>query len=97
LNYTRDCAKEIDADFTLIEQCATSHNGQKLLKDSIARTNYAKVEASCTVYIDGKQRCIRDGEWYECPDGHEVEDFVRMVEEAYYKRADDDQDNWATK
>lgn len=36
---------------------------------------------SCTIIINGKQRCIRDETWYDCPDGHRVEDFVRIIEE----------------
>jgi hypothetical protein len=36
---------------------------------------------SCTIIINGKQRCIRDGSWYDCPDGHSVDDFVRIIQE----------------
>ena len=36
---------------------------------------------SCTIIINGRQRCIRDGSWYDCPDGHSVDDFVRLIQE----------------
>ena len=46
---------------------------------------------SCTIIINGKQRCIRDGTWYDCPDGHRVEDFVRIIQEEAERMSNGDQ------
>lgn len=45
------------------------------------------VERSCTIYIEGQQRCVHDGgNWYDCPDGHSVDDFVTSICNAFYDK-----------
>ena len=40
----------------------------------------------CTCVVlcaDGKLRCVHDGTWKECDEGHETTDFIRTVCDAY--------------
>ncbi|KAG1754030.1 uncharacterized protein EDB91DRAFT_1101266 [Suillus paluster] len=55
------------------------HLLQQSVKDSIA----AEIQKSCTVIINGRQVCIRDGTWYECEGGHSPADFIRQINEEY--------------
>jgi len=64
---------------------ADGEEGVQLLKESVKVTASLGITKSCTIVINGKQACIRDSEWYECPGGHEPEDFVRQIEEEYAK------------
>lgn len=42
---------------------------------------------SCTIVIEGRSRCVRDGgQWKECDDGHETTDFVRAIEREYERK-----------
>jgi len=42
---------------------------------------------SCTVRVDNKIRCIRDGAtWYDCPGGSDPEDLVKEIEALYKER-----------
>ncbi|OLL26422.1 hypothetical protein NEOLI_002448 [Neolecta irregularis DAH-3] len=60
--------------------------GKDLLSQSAERTRRLGVDKSCTVFIDGKQECIRDNDqWINCPDGGEVGDFVKRIELASKK------------
>ncbi|KAG9289735.1 hypothetical protein G9A89_014470 [Geosiphon pyriformis] len=83
-DYTRKCAEYIGLDYTPIAACANDSTlGPLLLIESVKRTQAANVTKSCTIFINGKQRCIRDGGWYECPDGYGVDDFVRIIKEVH--------------
>ncbi|SLM35065.1 Gamma interferon inducible lysosomal thiol reductase GILT [Lasallia pustulata] len=83
------CALEHGVDFDKLNGCVSDEGtGMDLLRDSIERSKEAGVIYSCTVRLDGKVRCIRDGgEWKDCEGGSSVGDLVRDVEEAYAKRA----------
>ncbi|KAH9918211.1 uncharacterized protein BXZ73DRAFT_53124 [Epithele typhae] len=59
--------------------------GVRLLRESVRQTAAMGIEKSCTVMINGKQVCVRDGEWRECEQGHTSEDFVRQIEAEYNK------------
>jgi len=51
-------------------QCASSEEGLELQLASAAKVAANKVMKSCTVFIGGKKRCIRDGgRWYDCDGG----------------------------
>uniref|UniRef100_A0A1D1XDI1 Thioredoxin n=1 Tax=Anthurium amnicola TaxID=1678845 RepID=A0A1D1XDI1_9ARAE len=82
LEYSRSCALKVNVDYTPIEQCVRTQ-GRQLLIESIRKTNAKGVTKSCTIHLNGKQRCIKDGDWYDCPGGHEVQDFVRDIRNAY--------------
>lgn len=69
----------------MIESCATSSEGEGLLAASMTHTKKRGVSKSCTIHINGLQRCIMDsGQWYDCPGGSEAEDFQRSICEAYH-------------
>ncbi|KAI9323180.1 hypothetical protein BX666DRAFT_1884078 [Dichotomocladium elegans] len=78
------CATKLGQSYAPVDACVKSNLGIELLGKSVERTQSLGVRKSCTIYIDNKQRCIRDGGWKECDEGHEVADFVRMIEESYH-------------
>lgn len=90
-DYVRDCAKKglRGARFEQVNKCASDlgeNGGFNLLVKSVERTEAAGVKTSCTVRVEGKTVCVRDGGvWKDCPDGSEVDDLVRLVREAYKK------------
>ena len=56
--------------------------------ESVQKTKAYQVNSSCTIFIDGSKRCIRDGGvWYDCPEGSSVEDFVNSIKNAYSQYA----------
>ncbi|EME78638.1 uncharacterized protein MYCFIDRAFT_212440 [Pseudocercospora fijiensis CIRAD86] len=78
-----DCALEHGLDMDQIQACTISKDGAlsvDLLKASFNRSSSAGVTKSCTVRLDNKIRCIRDGgEWKDCPAGHSVDDLVKDI------------------
>jgi hypothetical protein len=71
LSYTLHCAdKARVTDFTtIIQPCAESDEGTKLLLDSADRCNLVDTHTSATIRISGKNVCIRDdGVWKDCKD-----------------------------
>ena len=80
------CALEHSLSFGRINDCISddSAHGMSLLRESVERSAAKNVTRSCTVRLQGKVRCIRDGgRWKECEDRSEVGDLVRDVEELY--------------
>ncbi|ORZ28273.1 hypothetical protein BCR41DRAFT_344953 [Lobosporangium transversale] len=66
-----------------VDQCSSGQEGFDLLVESVEHTNHHGVSTSCTVFIDDRKRCVRDGGvWRECPEGSSVADFVRSIREA---------------
>ncbi|KIJ20012.1 hypothetical protein PAXINDRAFT_67920 [Paxillus involutus ATCC 200175] len=68
-------------------ECA-GENGQgeegvKLLQASVKNSIQMGIQKSCTIIINGKQVCIRDGTWYECEGGHTPTDFIRQINEEH--------------
>jgi len=59
--------------------------GVELLKESVTASKDNGIQSSCTVIINNKPVCVHDGRWKECPGGHEVEDFVRQINDEYEK------------
>ncbi|KAF8559118.1 hypothetical protein OG21DRAFT_1403873 [Imleria badia] len=57
--------------------------GVKLLQESIQNSIELGIKKSCTIIINGRQVCIRDGTWYECEGGHTPADFIRQINEEY--------------
>eukprot|EP00877_Chromochloris_zofingiensis_P003612 jgi/Chrzof1/13251/Cz07g26050.t1 len=67
-----------------MQDCMKGPEGTQLLKASIAETKKRQVQKSCTVYIDGRKRCIYDGgRWYDCEGGSEIKDFEHSICQAY--------------
>lgn len=86
-NLVEDCAMEHGLDFEKINKCISDEGeGMGLLRDSIERSQNASVVKSCTVRLNGKVRCIRDGGvWKDCEGGSSVKDLVADVNELYKK------------
>lgn len=59
--------------------CATSAEGRALLRDSVLASGLLGVTKSCTILIEGEAVCVHDGTWKNCPNGHEIGDFVGQV------------------
>lgn len=81
------CALEHAIDFGKLNECANKDYGAfgvQLLRESVQRSTEAGVTKSCTVRLDNKIYCIRDGgEWKDCPGGPGVNDLVIAVEKLY--------------
>lgn len=81
------CALEHAVDFAALNDCATRDDGQyamNMLRDSVQRTKAVGVTRSCTVRVDDKIYCIRDGgEWTHCPNGPGVHDLIINVEKLH--------------
>ncbi|KAL1934331.1 hypothetical protein VTP01DRAFT_6513 [Rhizomucor pusillus] len=90
-----DCASRLGKDYAKVELCIKSKLGVGLLAKSVERTKSLGVTKSCTIYIDNQLRCIRDGTWKECEGGHQVDDFVKTIEDAYHSRNVCEQDRIA--
>ncbi|KAF0373748.1 gamma interferon inducible lysosomal thiol reductase [Gigaspora margarita] len=82
-DWAMQCSKEVGVDYTPVDKCANSNHGRNLFIKSVGITNSYGVTKSCTIYMKGKLRCIKDDSWYDCPGGHEVNDFVRSIQDAY--------------
>lgn len=85
----QNCALEHGVSFDLLNDCVSHDDGAvglNLLRKSVARSADAGVTKSCTIRLDGKVRCIRDGgEWSDCEGGSEVKDLVEDVMELRYQ------------
>ncbi|KIY98459.1 hypothetical protein MNEG_9504 [Monoraphidium neglectum] len=82
-----------DAARTAVQRCIAGPQGRGLLYASAAVVARRGVVHSCTVAVDKRQRCVRDGgEWYDCPGGSDVADFERSICDAYKKRTGKDAD-----
>ncbi|TVY46189.1 hypothetical protein LOCC1_G003092 [Lachnellula occidentalis] len=82
-----DCALEHGIDFEKLNECATRDDGgfgMGMLRDSVRRSTDAGVTKSCTVRLDEKIYCVRDGgQWTDCPTGAGVNDLVIAVQKLY--------------
>ncbi|CAO3636709.1 unnamed protein product [Cunninghamella blakesleeana] len=82
----KSCAYQLNTLYEPVEKCTQSELGASLLIESAQKTKALQVSKSCTIFIDNKLRCIHDSSWKDCEGGYRVEDFVRSIEEAYYRR-----------
>ncbi|KAF2083516.1 gamma interferon inducible lysosomal thiol reductase [Saccharata proteae CBS 121410] len=82
-----DCALEHGIDFARLNDCVSRDDGAyalDLLRSSFERSANVGATKSCTVRLDGKVRCIRDGgEWKECDEGSSPEELIRDVDALY--------------
>ena len=80
-----DCALEFGVDFKKLNDCISDEGeGIDLLRASVERSHGNNVTKSCTVRLNGKVRCIRDGgKWYDCPGGSNVTDLVADIKDLY--------------
>ncbi|RHZ57887.1 hypothetical protein Glove_382g68 [Diversispora epigaea] len=75
---------ECGLDYDPIDKCVNSNLGKELFISSVQKAYRRNVTKSCTIFINGKLRCIRDGIWYNCDGGYSVDDFVYDIKDAYY-------------
>ncbi|KAF9575694.1 hypothetical protein EC968_001884 [Mortierella alpina] len=84
--YARQVGEQIvgrSAQLDKVEECAGGQEGLDLLIASVKNTESQDAQASCTVFIDNKKRCVVDGGvWRECPGGSTVPDFVKSIQDA---------------
>lgn len=82
-----DCALEHGLDFDVLNDCMskdTGAYGMGLLRDSVKHSQDVGAGISCTVRLDDKVRCVRDGgQWKDCEDGHKPEDLIADIERLY--------------
>ncbi|KAM0746153.1 hypothetical protein T439DRAFT_319485 [Meredithblackwellia eburnea MCA 4105] len=92
LETAKQCSKVVGhADWDKeVQPCVDSPHGRSLLLNSITRAQTLNITKSCTVIIDGKQVCIHDSTWKECPNGHEVADFAKQVRDEWDRLNRDD-------
>jgi len=78
-----DCALEHGISMQKLNACTVDDDGAlglDMLKTSFNRSSSAGVSKSCTVRLDGKTRCVRDGgKWYDCEGGSNASDLVHDV------------------
>ncbi|KAL9580356.1 MAG: hypothetical protein Q9203_006335 [Teloschistes exilis] len=79
------CALEYGIPFEDLNACVSEEGkGLDLLTDSIERSEAARVKRSCTVRVDNKIWCVRDGgQWKDCPGGSDVNSLVQEVKRLY--------------
>lgn len=82
-----DCALEHSISMEKLGECIDHDEGSlgvDMLQASFNRSADAGVSKSCTVRLNGKVRCIRDGgEWTNCDGGSEAKDLVDDVLEQW--------------
>lgn len=63
-----------------VTACIAGPEGKQLSLKSAQEVAARGVKKSCTVYIGGKRRCIRDGgRYYDCPGGSSDAEFVASI------------------
>lgn len=75
----------VDADVQAeVLKCVDGTLGATLQVDSAKQVAANSVVKSCTVFVDGAKRCIRDGgTWYDCPQGSDTAAFIKSVCDAF--------------
>ncbi|GAX85344.1 hypothetical protein CEUSTIGMA_g12761.t1 [Chlamydomonas eustigma] len=69
-----------------VRSCFNGKEATQLLRESATFTKDKGVVKSCTMWVNGKPRCVHDGGiWYDCPGGPEVEDFIDSICSSYWK------------
>ncbi|KAI7872698.1 hypothetical protein BDF14DRAFT_9805 [Spinellus fusiger] len=77
------CAGLQGKNATLVQECATSEKGARMLSESAQETASLGVTSSCTIFINNELRCIHDRTWKSCSKGYKVDDFVKTIEDVY--------------
>lgn len=86
-----ECALEHGINFGKLNHCVSSDDGQKgieLLRSSVQRSATHNVTTSCTVRVNDKIWCVRDGgEWKDCESGHEPRNLVDEILETRWQHS----------
>lgn len=71
-----------------VRGCYSSREGKDLLRESVDFTRSEGVTKSCTIWIDGRPRCIHDGGvWYNCPRGEGLHEYFASYVPLNYESA----------
>ncbi|KAL8927358.1 MAG: hypothetical protein Q9172_001437 [Xanthocarpia lactea] len=81
------CALEHGIAFEDLNNCISEEGkGLDLLMASVERSQAAGVKRSCTVRLNNKTWCVRDGgEWKDCPGGSDTKSLVGEVKRLFGK------------
>lgn len=83
-------------DFEKLNHCLSVDDGQysmDLLRNSVQRSAEKNVTKSCTIRVDDKEWCIRDGgKWTDCENGYEVKDLVDEILDLRWKHSGSDKE-----
>ncbi|CAI6281529.1 unnamed protein product [Periconia digitata] len=94
-SFIEECALEHGLSFATLNDCMSKDDGaygMGLLRESVRRSQALGVKLSCTVRLEGKTRCIRDGgEWSDCEGGSEPSDLIKDIEKLYGGDGDEDE------
>lgn len=79
------CALEHGVSFEKLNDCISEEGkGLDLLEQSVERSQAAGVTKSCTVRVDNKIWCVRDGgEWRDCKNSSDAKSLVEEVKRLY--------------
>ncbi|KAK6539704.1 hypothetical protein TWF694_009907 [Orbilia ellipsospora] len=83
--FVKGCAMEYGLDFDKLEECASSEDKDKgidLLRTSAKRAIQLGIHTSCTITIEGKNVCVRDGGMWKGCSG-KPEDLIAQIQRAY--------------
>ncbi|PWW77676.1 hypothetical protein C7212DRAFT_313682 [Tuber magnatum] len=93
--FAQGCAAKNGIDFQKLNECASDtgpDGGLSGLRKSVERSRALGAETSCTVRVDEKNWCVRDGgRWKDCDRGSDVEDLVRDIKKIYKEKNGDHQ------
>ena len=88
--FIEGCAGKNGIDFRKLNECASEmgpDGGLSMLRKSVERSKALNSETSCTVRVDGRRRCVRDGgRWKDCDGGSDFEDLVRDIKKIYKEK-----------
>jgi hypothetical protein len=83
----QDCALEHGMSFDRLNHCMSKDDGaygMGLLRDSVKRSAALNVTTSCTVRLNGQERCVRDdGKFTHCEGGSKPADLIRDINKLY--------------
>jgi len=82
-NNGEQCVQEASSDGSLkwadIQKCLQSDQANRLLYESIQRTQAAAAKKSCTIHLNGKFWCMHDGTWYGCNEGRDERSLIKAI------------------
>ena len=82
-----DCALEHGMSMSRLNACTVDEDGAlsvDMLRQSFNRSATAGIHKSCTIRLNGKTRCVRDGgEWSDCEGGATAQDLANDVMKEY--------------
>jgi len=79
----KDCAKQLQLDYDVIDHCATGPLGRQLFSESIAKRKASGATKSCTLQLDDRTWCVRDGVFKSCNEGNTAADLTKAICERY--------------